>query len=93
MVFKQKAMAYLRFGVLAIFVGFLVCSARIIRLHRENIFEVILLILPLAILTFVSIVQLEWFHVYEDRIEARSILGLRNVVYFCKQGGKGRADH
>lgn len=83
MVFKQKAMAYLRFGVLAIFVGFLVCSARIIRLHRENIFEVILLILPLAILTYTCIARLEWFYIYQDRIEARSVFGIRNVVYFC----------
>lgn len=83
MVFKQKAMAYVRFCVLATFVGFLVCCVKIIQSYRENVFEGILLIFPLAILMYVCIARTEWFYIYEDRIEARSVFGIRNVVYFC----------
>ena len=28
--------------------------------------------------------NLEWYHVYDDRIEARGILGVKNTVYFSK---------
>ena len=32
---------------------------------------------------YVCIARTEWFYIYEDRIEARSVFGIRNVVYFC----------
>ena len=83
MVFKQKEKAYVRYGLLATLVGFLVYSVKIIQSYRENVFEGILLIFPLAILMYVFIARTEWFYIYEDRIEARSVFGIRNVVYFC----------
>ena len=49
-----------------------------------EIFHILIILFsPLIIvMTFLALVQLEWFHVYEDRIEVRGILGQKNVVYF-----------
>ena len=39
--------------------------------------------LPLFSLTLLlGLTNLEWFYIYEDRIEARYIFGVKNVVYF-----------
>lgn len=39
--------------------------------------------LPFSILmAFGAITTLEWFCIYEDRIEARGVLGCKNIVYY-----------
>ena len=39
--------------------------------------------LPLfCLVLLLGSINLEWFYVYEDRIEARYIFGIKNVVYF-----------
>ena len=37
-----------------------------------------------SIAVLVGLTNLEWFHIYEDRIEARYIFGVKNIVYFEK---------
>ena len=40
-------------------------------------------ILPILILLILfGLNNLEWFHIYEDKIEARCIFGIKNIVYF-----------
>ncbi len=35
-----------------------------------------------SLLLLFGLVNLEWFYIYEDRIEARYIFGIKNIVYF-----------
>ena len=43
------------------------------------ILPILILMIPLILL---GLNNLEWFHIYEDKIEARCIFGVKNVVYF-----------
>ena len=36
------------------------------------------------LLLFLALINLEWFHIYEDRIEVKYIFGKKNIVYFDK---------
>lgn len=43
----------------------------------------LVLFLPIFLLALLlSLPQLEWFYIYMDRIEAKSVFGVKNTVYF-----------
>lgn len=69
----------------AILVGYL--SLMILGIVRDGERETVIvfagvLLIPILLNVIVGLYYLEWFCVYTDRIEAKSIYGIKNIVYF-----------
>ena len=90
MIFKQGVLREekIKFfvGIIGVFVPYsVIISIALMCLHEIRILITFLLILflPLFFLVLLfSLMNLEWFHIYDDRIEARYIFGIKNIVYF-----------
>lgn len=89
MVFKQGVLKEekIKFLITAIgsFIPFL-AVAIVGMVHHEIQAVVVFLLtifLPLfSLILLFGLMNLEWFNIYEDRIEARYIYGVKNIVYF-----------
>ncbi len=88
MLFKQKVLKeeWIKFALGNGGVLLLPCALTAYGLIVQRNMHALLLLLLfsplfLAVCLF-SASYLEWFHIYDDRIEARSIFGIKNVVYF-----------
>ena len=92
MVFKQNVLKEekLRIAITLIPIFFLSLIGILYCLGNTDNIEVLITFLlvfylPIFLLMlFLALIDLEWFHIYEDRIEVRYILGKKNIVYFDK---------
>ena len=90
-IFKQKVLKEekIKFGILMSVIVFVyVALAVIIVVNQNDLYA--LLILTLIFLPWfltsllVALYYLEWFCVYEDRIEVKTVFGIKNSVYYDK---------
>ena len=79
MLFKQKPVKGLAYSV-GFMLAYYWCFS--IFVFILNFWIGILLIVACFIVTLGSLTLVQWFHVYEDHIEVRSIYGKVNEVYF-----------
>lgn len=83
-VLKEEKIKFL-IAIIAPFIPFLVVAI-IGMVHQEFQAVVVFLLtifLPLfSLILLFGLMNLEWFNIYEDRIEARYIFGVKNIVYF-----------
>ena len=81
---KEEEIKFL-ITVIGSFIPFLVVAI-IGMVHQEFQAVVVFLLtifLPLfSLILLFGLMNLEWFNIYEDRIEARYIFGVKNIVYF-----------
>lgn len=89
MVFKQKTLLEekLKFSVVLIGIFLMFLVILIYCLVNGEKFKDICTLIFLFLFLFVPIIlvgsrYLEYFYIYDDRIEARNIFGIKNVVYF-----------
>ncbi len=70
--------------LLPLIVSYIICLVR-----QEDMVVLLtfatIVYLPFVIITvLISLIYLEYFYIYDDRIEARCIYGLKNIAYFDK---------
>ena len=89
MVFKQKTLLEEKFKFSVVLIGnfFMFLVILIYCLVNGEKFKYICALIFLFLFLFVPIIlvgfrYLEYFYIYDDRIEARNIFGIKNVVYF-----------
>ncbi len=90
MLFKQSILKeeiikflILLFAVLILPVALIIIA--LVNHERLNLLMIFLLIFYVPIFLLISImglINLEWFNIYEDRIESRCLFGIKNVVYY-----------
>lgn len=83
-ILKEEIIKFLIAGILPFVPLFVVTIVGIVRCEIQAIMVFSLIFsLPLFGLTLLlGLTNLEWFYIYEDRIEARYIFGVKNMVYF-----------
>ena len=82
-VLKEEKIKFL-IAIIAPFIPFLLVTI-VGMVHQEFQAVIVLLtiFLPLfSLILLFGLMNLEWFNIYEDRIEARYIFGIKNIVYF-----------
>ena len=82
-VLKEEKIKFL-ITVIGPFIPFLVVTI-VGMVHQEFQAVIVLLtiFLPLfSLILLFGLMNLEWFNIYEDRIEARYLFGIKNIVYF-----------
>ena len=90
MIFKQNILKEEKTKFLSIIIGVYVIPIAILIIsiiEKENLhlllMFLLLCVLPISgIIILLGLNNLEWFHIYEDRIEARCVFGIKNIVYF-----------
>lgn len=94
MIFKQGILKEEKNRLLSSIIAVLICPIAVLIINiiefeddlKLSIMFSLIFILPILILMIPAILlglnNLEWFHIYEDKIEARCIFGVKNVVYF-----------
>lgn len=91
MIFKQKVLKEekIKFGIcMSVIVFVYVALAVIIVVNQNDLYALLiltLLFLPWFLMSLlVALYYLEWFCVYEDRIEVKTVFGIKNSVYYDK---------
>lgn len=90
MIFKQGILKEEKIKFLSSIIAVLIIPLAIliiILINKDNlklfiIFSLIFVFSILIILILLGLKNLEWFHIYEDKIEARCLFGIKNIVYF-----------
>ena len=90
MIFKQGILKEEKIKFLSSIIAVLIIPLAIliiILINKDNlklfiIFSLIFVFPILIILILLGLKNLEWFHIYEDKIEARCLFGIKNIVYF-----------
>lgn len=90
MIFKQGILKEEKIKFLSSIIAVLIIPLAIliiILINKDNlklfIFFSLIFVFPiLIILILLGLKNLEWFHIYEDKIEARCLFGIKNIVYF-----------
>lgn len=90
MIFKQGILKEEKIKFLSSIIAVLIIPLAIliiILINKDNlklfiIFSLIFIFSILIILILLGLKNLEWFHIYEDKIEARCLFGIKNIVYF-----------
>lgn len=90
MVFKQgiikEEKIKLLIGIVCVSIpGFALCIINRVYQYDSKTLMLFLLLFffPLfTLIVFLGIMNLEWFYIYDDRLEVRYIFGRKNVVYF-----------
>ena len=90
MIFKQGILKEEKIKFLSSIIAVLIIPLAIliiILINKDNlklfiIFSLIFVFPILTILILLGLKNLEWFHIYEDKIEARCLFGVKNIVYF-----------
>jgi hypothetical protein len=82
---EQKVKFICGMLTLALPVLFLLLMGLLFEAPLDIIFLFLFLVLPFVLAAFLGeIGNLEWYCVYKEKIEARNIYGIKNVVYFDK---------
>lgn len=90
MIFKQGILKEEKIKFLSSIIAVLIIPLAILIIvlfNKDNlklfiIFSLIFVFPILIILIILGLKNLEWFHIYEDRIEARCLFCIKNIVYF-----------
>ena len=90
MIFKQGILKEEKIKFLSLIIAVLLIPLAIliiILINKDNlklfiIFSLIFEFPILIILILLGLMNLEWFLIYEDKIEARYLFGIKNIVYF-----------
>ena len=90
MIFKQRVsreekMKFFCSIIAVLIIPLVILIIGIIKKEDLKLFIFFLLVVGLPILIILILIglrNLEWFHIYEDKIEARCIFGIKNIVYF-----------
>ena len=89
MIFKQGILKEEKIKLLIFIIAVLILPVAILIIciiREEDLLPLMFLsifMLPIYILMMLfGLNNLEWFHIYEDKIEARCIFGIKNIVYF-----------
>lgn len=91
MIFKQGVLKEekIKFSLLIICVLIPYLIIVLNTIYHDNIkllitFSLIFFLPLFLLILFFGLINLEWFCIYNDRIEAKSIFGTKNVVYYNK---------
>ena len=92
MVFKQNVLKEeklkIAIAVIPIFflslIGILYCLGNTDNIEVLITFLLVFYLPMFLLMLLLGLINLEWFHIYEDRIEVRYIFGKKNIVYFDK---------
>ena len=83
-VLKEEKIKFL-IAIIAPFIPFFVVSVIGIvqgEIQSVLVFSLIFLVPLFSVAVLGGLTNLEWFYIYDDRIEARYIFGIKNIVYF-----------
>lgn len=83
-VLKEEKIKFL-IAIIAPFIPFFVVSVIGIvqgEIQSVLVFSLIFLVPLFSLILLFGLMNLEWFNIYEDRIEARYLFGIKNIVYF-----------
>ena len=83
-VLKEEKIKFL-IAIIAPFIPFFVVSVIGIvqgEIQSVLVFSLIFLVPLFSVAVLGGLTNLEWFNIYEDRIEARYLFGIKNIVYF-----------
>lgn len=92
MIFKQKVLKEekVKFGIIISCVVIPYVSIAIINFINQYNFRMFLTIILIALLPILIIIlligfkNLEWYYVYNNKIEVRTIYGIKNIVFYDK---------
>ena len=83
-VLKEEKIKFL-IAISAPFIPFFVVSVIGIvqgEIQSVLVFSLVFLVPLFSVAVLGGLTNLEWFYIYDDRIEARYIFGIKNIVYF-----------